>query len=489
MAPDANGRRRDVKGQKRLVAAIVATLLLLLGGFGLLILDGQSAATRALDERFLTRATLTAGFTRDYVYDVAARERARAEQLLSGPEVDQATFEQVVRSFGFQAAVLLDEGGEVLHVWPRQPDLIGRDLAKEQPHLNAAIHGSVAISELVPSSGPGFSFTAIATPYGGPAGRRVLSGAFSLSETPLAAYFSNLVSLGGGESYLVDNSGNLLTSEYGARELPPELGSPRDGIAHISSGGERLTVATVAVDGAPWRVVLTVPSAEWYGTAAGFRWAPWALLAALAMAGVLVLMLVMGLGRARVEAAMAARTDALTGLPNRRAIDEVLARGAAHAARHGDPLSVLMIDLDHFKSINDRHGHVVGDAVLREAADVLRGVGRDEDVAGRWGGEEFLVVLQGIGIEGAITAAERLRAAIAAIAVDDGRAPVRVTASIGVAQLAEGGDPEALLRGADKALYRAKANGRNAVEVAGSVGRTSADRSTSLVASSVLSAP
>ena len=222
---------------------------------------------------------------------------------------------------------------------------------------------------------------------------------------------------------------------------------------------------------------------------AGFRWAPWALLAALAMAGVLVLMLVVGLGRARVEAAMAARTDALTGLPNRRAIDEVLARGAAHAARHGNPLSILMVDLDHFKSVNDLHGHGVGDTVLREAADVLRDAGRDEDVAGRWGGEEFLVVLQGIGLEGAAAAAERLRAAIAAIDITDGRTRVRVTASIGVALLAEGGDPEDLLRDADTALYRAKANGRDAVEVARPVGRSSVDVAPGLVASSVLAAP
>jgi two-component system, cell cycle response regulator len=160
------------------------------------------------------------------------------------------------------------------------------------------------------------------------------------------------------------------------------------------------------------------------------------------------------------------RTDCLTGLANRRHLDETLTvlRGAAR--RHDHDLSVLMVDLDHFKQLNDSEGHPAGDAVLREVGRRIRTTLRAEDVAGRWGGEEFQVLLPFTDETGAAVLAERLRDAIAAVQfeVGDGRR-VAVTASIGVASRADG---EADIVGrADRALYAAKAEGRNCVRMAG----------------------
>ena len=164
-----------------------------------------------------------------------------------------------------------------------------------------------------------------------------------------------------------------------------------------------------------------------------------------------------------------ARHDPLTLLYNRGAMETILADEAARAARYGRPLSVLMIDFDHFKDVNDRHGHQAGDHVLREAALVVLGELRANDKATRYGGEEFCVILPETAEEEALALAERLRGALEAhvfrVVRGDGSAvELRITVSIGVASLGEGADsPGRLVRAADQALYGAKAAGRNRV--------------------------
>lgn len=160
-------------------------------------------------------------------------------------------------------------------------------------------------------------------------------------------------------------------------------------------------------------------------------------------------------------------TDALTGLFNRRRLDEVLDAEVARAARYGSPVSVMMIDVDHFKSINDRHGHAVGDDVLRSIGAMLREHSRKTDVAARFGGEELSVVLGHTPQEGAAIVAERVRRAIEETEHTVGGETFRVTASLGVAGVdGERIDAKTLLGRADAALYQAKRRGRNRVEVA-----------------------
>ena len=158
-------------------------------------------------------------------------------------------------------------------------------------------------------------------------------------------------------------------------------------------------------------------------------------------------------------------TDALTGLPNRRAFDERLVLETALAARYPRPLAVVMLDLDRFKDINDRHGHPAGDRVLCAVARVLDRQRRASDLVARHGGEEFAAILPHTDAPAALVWAERVRAAIAAIP----GLPASVTASLGVAAV-EGPaavTPEALVEASDRALYAAKQAGRNRVCVDG----------------------
>ena len=160
-----------------------------------------------------------------------------------------------------------------------------------------------------------------------------------------------------------------------------------------------------------------------------------------------------------------ARTDELTGLHNRRSFVEIFALSLSAARRHGYPLSLVIIDLDHFKAVNDTFGHGVGDLVLKEFAGLLLEKVRDEDIVVRWGGEEFIILLSHTACEAAAALAERIRSSFEQN--PNCAAPLTITASFGVAQLRDGEKEEDLIRRADDALYRAKNLGRNRVVTAG----------------------
>ncbi len=159
--------------------------------------------------------------------------------------------------------------------------------------------------------------------------------------------------------------------------------------------------------------------------------------------------------------------DHLTGAWSRAAVLEALAQERARAERSGASLSVAMVDFDLFKRINDAHGHLAGDAVLREGVARVTAALRASDVVGRYGGEEFLVVMPGCDAEGARAACERARAAVAATPFDLGDRKVPVTVSVGVAGWEGARDLGELVDRADAALYRAKRGGRDRVELAG----------------------
>ena len=164
-----------------------------------------------------------------------------------------------------------------------------------------------------------------------------------------------------------------------------------------------------------------------------------------------------------------ALTDSLTGIGNKRALDEALQRASAMADRHGAPWSLILCDLDHFKLINDNHGHVVGDHILARTAEKLEQALRNSDTVYRFGGEEFAILLPHTNEQEARDVADRIRAAIESIRVDGGETPLTVTASCGVAMHLTDEQPEQWLARADEALYRAKAAGRNCTRVFASI--------------------
>lgn len=162
-----------------------------------------------------------------------------------------------------------------------------------------------------------------------------------------------------------------------------------------------------------------------------------------------------------------ALADPLTGLSNRRQLDQLLGIQIAQAERLGQDLGCLMIDVDHFKRFNDVHGHDAGDMVLREVGKVLTGVTRDAGLAFRYGGEEFMLLLPGLSVEGATERAEEIRTRVAALALGSEAGNMGpVTVSIGLAITPLHCPPDRLVRTADAALLRAKAMGRDRVEVA-----------------------
>ncbi|MDE2079899.1 MAG: GGDEF domain-containing protein [Burkholderiales bacterium] len=155
-----------------------------------------------------------------------------------------------------------------------------------------------------------------------------------------------------------------------------------------------------------------------------------------------------------------ARVDELTQLHNRRHLGELLAVERNRQARSGQPLTMIMLDLDHFKAVNDSHGHAAGDTVLRRFAASIRPLLRGGDLVGRWGGEEFLLVMPGTPVEAGVELVQRLRQVLRQLAFDDIAPGLRMSFSAGVTACAPGEPTHLAVERADRALYRAKAEGR-----------------------------
>lgn len=229
----------------------------------------------------------------------------------------------------------------------------------------------------------------------------------------------------------------------------------------FSRVGDLPLIITVAMSTdvvcAPWR-----RTALWVGSATG-------LLCLGIFWLTLLLMRELRLRRtAEAELAALAATDSLTGLANRRSLDQALSKEWARALRQDQSLSVLMIDVDHFRAFNERHGHQGGDEALRNvAAAIHSSIRRPADIAARYGGEEFLVILPGTNLSGAVTLAETIRKAVETQPpfANDQR-PITVSIGIGSQRIRAGRTLAALLNEADIALYQAKHRGRNQVSYA-----------------------
>jgi diguanylate cyclase (GGDEF)-like protein len=446
---------------------------------GVVLWSAQRRSETEFRERFADRALLAAQFSETFALDLLAQERRAATRELSNGRVSAAAFQRVVDLFDYKAAILLDARGLVLHVAPANPEIIGENLTAKYPHLRSAIEGKPAVSPVVPSAGDGAPVVAFATRYGHAGNERVFSGAFDVGNTPLGSYLRNSISLEGAHVYVLDPRGGIVASNRddlrGAGTIAEADRQLAGSLARTASGetADEREFASSPVAGTPWRLVMSVPHSVLFRPLERFsRFVPWLLWFGFALAAFACALLVSNLIASRAKLRYAnddldrlARTDALTDIPNRREIGEQLDAAVAIATRHQLPLSVLMVDIDHFKTVNDTHGHEVGDDVLRLVAGVLRDSIRLGDRIGRWGGEEFMIVLPSTLAEGAEVAAERVRSAVAASPIVAGGELLQIHVSVGGATY-HADAPDTLVARADEAMYAAKAAGRDTVILA-----------------------
>jgi diguanylate cyclase (GGDEF)-like protein len=261
---------------------------------------------------------------------------------------------------------------------------------------------------------------------------------------------------------LVKSSDNKIATIENA--LPPALRPEANRLLALPPGGFAAVgdsyVAALDLGAAPWRVLFIVDKRRLGLSVLGDMPFEIAGLGLLLLAGYYFLKTV----RLSEELARLAVTDPLSGLANRRRFMDVLRGEIERSRRSGKPFALLMLDIDHFKRVNDTYGHNVGDKVIIALARTIAAAVREIDTAARLGGEEFAVILPETGLAGALVVAERLRLAVQAMDVraEDG-APFRITVSLGAAEWSAGAAPEELLRRADSALYASKTGGRNRV--------------------------
>jgi diguanylate cyclase (GGDEF)-like protein len=402
--------------------------------------------------RLDARTKYAATFISIYAHDLLDRERSAARSWLATRRVSRDTLRRASSALGMSGAVLLDARGRPIVALSGAAEmdamLIGR-------YSGAAAAGSGTASRISLIQVQNTPLIAFAVRYRTPSGPRVFAGEYAITDTVLPTALDHMLSTHGWQAFLIDSTGGRLAAgQPGPR--------PADSVSFRA-----------AVAGTPWSILLNDSQSQLYGFLNGpGRWVGWLAVAGLTAAGLAIILLIAGLARQRTqliaqrgELARLAAVDPLTGLRNRRAIEEHLHDALSTARRHGLPLSLLVIDLDHFKTFNDRLGHRSGDAVLAHAARVLDGALRTEDAIGRWGGEEFLVVLPGTDEQGAVRATERIRAALAADQPEEAQAHgLPVTVTIGVAEWHQEEMGELVSR-ADRALYGGKAAGRDTARV------------------------
>lgn len=446
-----------------LIAAGTALLLLLL--LAAQIQSDQRAARHSLEVRYIQRTALAQQFVDDYTSDLLRSIRRHGEVALNGPDPSEESFDQVVQELHGTSAVLVAADGQIMQSVPESRGA-DEEAISRFPSLVEALDGRAdTIALLGVRNGTEPPELGFVVHFEGPAGRRVLAIGIDSKDTTLRSFFRNLSPIAGHQSFLVDEAGTIISSNSETRATTLSAALPgldtalRDSSGKVRVGGEERFFTTRPLTQTTWRIVSTAPSKALYAPLHETRWSPWFLFAFFVLVAALGVAVLQRVLRERTVAAHSALVDKLTGIANRRQLELAL----SETRRHGPgPWGVFMIDIDHFKAVNDRFGHATGDDILREVAEALRTSSRPEDVVGRWGGEEFLVIVRDAGNTRSASLAERLRRAVAEL---EGLACGPITISVGYATT-ESTQPAEILQRADEALYLAKQRGRNQVAAA-----------------------
>ena len=332
-------------GRRRVAVSLaIALWFAALGVVAFEIYDTQGDGRRQLEQRFAIRADLASRFVQTYAAEVLARERAQATTQLTKPHVAAADFNAVVVGGGYQAAVLLDARGRLLQIAPAKPELLGTQIGSRYPHLRSALEGKAAVSPVVPAAAGGAPIVGFATPFDTPQGRRVLSGAFDIRQSPLAAYLPSVTPIRPSAVELVDAGGKVISSSRDPQDksLPPtKLVSGQAQDRDETYRGESFRISERQVAGTPWRMVVTVPASRLYAPLSTTgRWFAWVGLIVAALASLLVALLV---GRL-----LKTRSELVADIAQRRAVERQLSNAQTrfHRAFAEAPIGMALVDLD-----------------------------------------------------------------------------------------------------------------------------------------------
>lgn len=445
-----------------LASVIAIVVLVLLAGE---IKGGQAAARAGLSEWHDQRAELAGQFVTEYTSVFAGSVRLHGQVVLAADNPTGPEISAVARSQGAIAAVLFDDRATVIARY--STDIRATEAVEASrslvPRLVADMGSDV---RAVPAETQTVGAVLVVTSAfrAAPSGDiRVLSVAVPLSDTSLPSFLGKVVPISGQRSFLLDGQGRVLvrsgTAESaGVSRVDRMVIAASEARWHgeVDTAGSEVYFSSARLRSPDWRVVAVVPAGSLYRPVNGNLRSSWLAY------WVVVAMTIMGIGlfgRALRRERLAERkalVDQLTDIANRRQLEDALSHLTTHPElRWG----ALMIDVDHFKRVNDKLGHAAGDAALRRVAHAISSVVRPDDIVGRWGGEEFIVLVNDGGDDLCSALAERVRASVEAI--DDVEA-APLTVSVGWAS-ADRFKPSRVLNAADTALYEAKRAGRNRV--------------------------
>jgi diguanylate cyclase (GGDEF)-like protein len=282
-------------------------------------------------------------------------------------------------------------------------------------------------------------------------------------------YRHNIYFVAGNGDVTVRSSGAAVRERNirnapGMASVANEILSRDSGYFEYVRDGETMLITTRLIPELGWRVIVEQRESDAMAALRRSFLTNLAIGIAIVLATLLVVGYAVSIYHRQLDAL--AVTDKLTGIGNRQLFDRELERALSRGRRGNDGFSIILLDLDHFKSVNDAHGHLRGDVAIRRVAEVLRERMRAHDLLCRWGGEELAVLARGCALGDAVTLADKLRNAVAEAPLFEPDNGARVTLSAGVTENKSGDSADAVMGRADYALYRAKAGGRNRVEAA-----------------------
>ncbi|MCA1841009.1 MAG: ATP-binding protein [Actinomycetota bacterium] len=278
-----------------------------------LLARGQSFAKQILISRYEDRVDSGSNFIKQFITDRQSQERKIAEARFAGADIDSNNFDLAVESLGFEAAVLLNDKGELLAVYPSKPAIIGTQIASRYKHLSKAVAGESAISGVVPSAAKGVPVVALAIPFESERGRRVFSGAFSVEIGPLGAFLHDMLPYGGSRVFLVDDKSQIAASDRAPRRKVESLRTADGALFAASSskvdssvkrgayaeGNSTRRYISRSVPGTDWHLIATVPENVLFETVPRSRWVQWGVYAALVIAAGLSMFLMNRLSGSR----------------------------------------------------------------------------------------------------------------------------------------------------------------------------------------------